>query len=341
MTRFASLCSSAEHMKSSSQSCLGAWEARVTSSPCEHPQGAPGHWAEIAQALNHAEKNPVCYWQCGMGSDPQAGTPARPSDLLLGAPVGTDRVHGWRWWFQAVLAVSVCPLGSVVGCQEFGSPASQQIKQSCLLPSCTLREARGRSLKDGCTFSFCVCLLKHLRCLLNQLDVWLLMRYVLLLCSLEVTLALAFSVSSSYAALSACAAGWKARWASYEMDGAANVQWGRNGVWERMRDHGHKRAALQRAAVTARERRNGRETRICTELFKLMLINNSTYILAFFLWWCFLYTNATVYYIIWFHSLISMVLIVLRYSQQIQFFWKIPPFSSFLLYLWVHWGYIW
>lgn len=78
---------------------------------------------------------------------------------------------------------------------------------SCLLPSCTLREARGRSLKDGCTFSFCVCLLKHLRCLLNQLDVWLLMRYVLLLCSLEVTLALAFSVSSSCAALSACAAG--------------------------------------------------------------------------------------------------------------------------------------
>jgi len=57
-----------------------------------------------------------------------------------------------------------------------------------------------------------------------------------------------------------------------------------NGVWERMRDHGCKRAALQRAAVTARERRNGRETRICTELFKLMLINNSTYILAFFLW---------------------------------------------------------
>lgn len=55
-------------------------------------------------------------------------------------------------------------------------------------------------------------------------------------------------------------------------------------MWERMRDHGHKRAALQRAAVTARERRNGRETRICTELFKLMLINNSTYILAFFLW---------------------------------------------------------
>lgn len=118
-------------------------------------------------------------------------------------------------------------------------------------------------------------------------------------------------------------------------------QWDGNGVWERMRDHGCKRAALQRAAVTARERRNGRETRICTELFKLMLINNSTYILAFFLWWCFLYTNATVYYIIWFHSFISMVLIVLRYSQQIQFFWKIPSFFSLLVYLWAQWGGIW
>lgn len=179
----------------------------MTSSPCEHPQGAPGHCAKIAQVLNHAEKPSVLMAEWDGIRPTGRRVPAEPSDLLLGAPVGTVRVREWHRCVSAVLAVSVCPLGRVVGCQEFGSPTSQQNKQSCLLPSCTLREAWGHSLKDGCTFSFCVCFLKHLCCLLNQLDVWLLMRYVLLLCSLDVTLALAFSVSSSCAALSACAAG--------------------------------------------------------------------------------------------------------------------------------------
>lgn len=94
MTRFASLCNSTEHIRSSSQSCLGAWEARVTSSPCEHPQGAPGYCTEIAQALNHSEKPSVlmAVWD---GIVPTGRrVPSQPSDLLLGAPVGTHRVHG-------------------------------------------------------------------------------------------------------------------------------------------------------------------------------------------------------------------------------------------------------
>lgn len=97
MTLFASLCNSTEHIRSSSQSCLGVWEARVTSSPCEHPQGAPGYCTEIAQALNHSEKPSVlmAVWD---GIVPTGRrVPSQPSDLLLGAPVGTRRAHGWHW----------------------------------------------------------------------------------------------------------------------------------------------------------------------------------------------------------------------------------------------------